>query len=260
MASFKIAEIAIIFLGLALLGPANATTIIVDPGHSIQAAIYAARPGDIVEVHGGVYYEHLNVNKKLTLKGLNMPLLDATASGSAIILSADGVFLQGFRTINSGRWPSDGSEEAGIKVISNNNVMENNNASNNSNGIFITGGKNNTVTGNTANGNLGFGIKLTNCSENVIFRNNFDHNYRNNAHDDGANHWDNGTTGNHYSDFDSPAEGCKDTNDNGICDSSHAIPGGLNTDHHPSVHLFLSLRTAILLGIAGSLGQNSDCF
>jgi parallel beta-helix repeat protein len=235
MAWFKI---AVIFLGFALLGSAKATTIIVDPGHSIQAAIYAARPGDTVEVHDGVYYEHLNVNKQLTLRGINMPLLDATASGSAITLSADGVILQGFRTINSGLWPSDGSEEAGIKIISNNNVIENNNASNNSNGIFIISGYNNTVTSNTASGNLGFGIKLTNCSKNGIFRNNFDRNYKDNAYDDDANQWDNSTTGNHYSDFDSPAEGCKDLNANGICDSSYAIQGGLNTDHHPSVHPF----------------------
>jgi parallel beta-helix repeat protein len=231
-------KIAIVFFFFVLLGAAKGVTIIVNPGDSIQAAIYAARAGDTIQVNSGTFYEHLNVNKRLTLMGLHMPLLDATASGSAIVLSADGIFLKGFKTINSGRWPSDGAEDAGIKVISNNNIIEDNNASNNSNGILIIGCSNNTITKNTASGNLGFGIKLTDCQGNTIFKNNFDRNYKFNAYDDGANRWDNGTIGNHYSDFDSAEHGCEDADSNDFCDSSHAIPGGSSTDHHPSVYPF----------------------
>ena len=125
---------------ITILGSAFAATVSVYPGSSIQAAIYTAKVGDVIEVHSGVYYEHVNVNKRITLKGIGMPILDATASGDAITLKTDGIILQGFRTINSGQWPGDGSKEAGIKVLSNNNTIENNNTSNNSNGIFIIWG------------------------------------------------------------------------------------------------------------------------
>jgi nitrous oxidase accessory protein len=149
-------RIAATFLIIVLQETGHAAIIAVNSGDSIQAAIYIAKPGDIIEVYSGVYYEHVNINKQLTLRGVGIPVLDATASGSAITLSADGVILEGFRTINSGQWPGEGAKEAGIKIISRNNTVMNNNASNNSNGIFIVGGGNNTITRNTANNNLGF--------------------------------------------------------------------------------------------------------
>lgn len=231
-------RIAAAYFLIAALGSVNAATISVDPGGSIQSAIYEARAGDVIEVHSRVYYEHVNVNKRVILKGIGMPVLDATASGNAITLRADGVVLQGFRTINSGQWPGDGSEEAGIKVLSNNNTIENNNASNNSNGIFIIGGHNNTVSGNTASSNLGFGIMLYNSSRNVIFGNNFYRNYKNNAHDNGANQWDNGTIGNYYDDFRVATGNCRYSDGKRVCNLGHSISGGSSTDRHPAPNPF----------------------
>jgi nitrous oxidase accessory protein NosD len=49
-----------------------------------------------------------------------------------------------------------------------------------------------------------------------------------NAYDDAINQWDNGTTGNYFSDFD-----CTDSGGDGICDSEHAIPGGESVDRYP---------------------------
>jgi parallel beta-helix repeat protein len=235
MTSFKIAA-AYIFI--AILGSAYAATVSVYPGGSIQAAIYTAKIGDVVEVHSGVYYEHVNVNKKITLSGIDMPILDATASGSAVTLKADGIILQGFRTINSGQWPGDGSKEAGIKVISDNNIIENNNASKNSNGIFIIGGNDNTLRGNTASNNLGYGIMLSNSIGNIISKNNFIRNYKQNTYDDGINRWDIGGVGNYYGNFSSLTEDCRNLSVNGKCNFGYHVPGGSGIDHYPSLQPF----------------------
>lgn len=226
-------KIAAAYVLIAILGSAHAATVSVNPGGSIQAAIYTAKIGDVVEVHRGVYYEHVNVNKQIKLSGIDMPILDATASGSAITLMADGIILQGFRTINSGQWPGDGSKEAGIKVLSDNNIIENNNASKNSNGIFIIGGNNNTLSGNTASNNLGYGIMLSNSSRNIISKNNFLRNYKQNTYDNGINHWDIGGVGNYYGNSSSLIEDCQNLSDDN-CDFGYHVPGGSNTDHHPS--------------------------
>jgi len=230
MNPFRIAAACVL---ISILGSANAETVSVYPGSSIQVAIYTAKTGDIIEVHSGVYYEHVNVDKRITLRGIGMPILDATASGNAITLKTDGIILQGFRTINSGLWPGDGSKEAGIKVLSNNNIIENNNASNNSNGIFIIGGNNNTITGNTAGNNLGYGIMLVDSAGNIIFKNNFIRNYKQNAYDNGINRWDNGSVGNYYGNFSSLAEGCQDLGGNNMCEFGYPVPGGSSIDHFP---------------------------
>jgi parallel beta-helix repeat protein len=49
-----------------------------------------------------------------------------------------------------------------------------------------------------------------------------------NAYDDAKNHWDNGTVGNYYTDFN-----CTDADGDGICDSERAIPGGESVDRYP---------------------------
>lgn len=73
---------------------------------------------------------------------------------------------------------------------------------------------------------------LSSYTTNTIYNNTLINN-EDNAIDDGNNQWDNGTLGNHYSDFDEPEEGCRDRNRDGICDSAHEIEGGMSTDRHP---------------------------
>jgi len=198
---------------------------------SIKAGVFAAAPGDVVLVQSGRYYEHLNIQKKIVLRGVDtgngMPILDATGGGSPVTISADGVVVEGMRMMNSG------PDSAGILVLSDENVIRKNDASNNYVGIHLVGSKNCTVQGNIASGNLEFGLRLDDCFGNMISENVMMKNFLGNAFDDGTNIWDNGTSGNRYGDFDGLDEGCRDDNLDGLCDSSREIPGGSNLDRFP---------------------------
>jgi len=199
----------------------------VSQGDSIQAAIFAARSGDTIIVDGGKYHEHLRVDKALTIKGLGSPVLDATASGSAITIKADGVMVTGLRIMNAGSWPEESVEEGAVKILSSHNTIVGNILSNNFNGVLIHAGEDNKVQNNSIDGNLGYGIHIAGSSNNKIAGNCLKEN-RQNAFDSGRSFWD----GNYYSDFDIPGEGCTDGGQ-GICASGYSIAGGENTDQHP---------------------------
>jgi parallel beta-helix repeat protein len=141
-------------------------------GGSIQDAIDSASPGDTILVNSGVYHESVNVTKALVLlgndTGRGLPVVDARGRGSAITLSADGIELKSFRAAGSG----NGSLDAGIKVVSKDNIVEGNLAQGNGNaGILLLWASNNTVAGNAAAGN-GKGIVLVHSSGNLVAGNN----------------------------------------------------------------------------------------
>lgn len=169
----------------------QAATLSLGPGDSIQAAVAIAKPGDVIEVKNGTYHEHVKVDKPLILRGLvggsKMPVLDATASGSAIVLKADGITVEGFRIINSGSWPKEDPTAAGIVVLSDGNRIIGNDVSNNFNGLLIKG-SNNTIMGNRIARNLGYGIRVERAKNCTIQNNRLEENGQN-AFDDGANLW-----------------------------------------------------------------------
>lgn len=221
-----------LLLSVALLEAtprADGAALMVGSEDSIQAAIFEAKPEDTIIVKAGEYHEHLKVDKAVHLKGTGWPVLDATASGSAITIKANGATVEGFRIMNAGSLLDKKASEAGIKVLSSGNRIEGNNLSNNFNGLLVTGGRNNTIANNTVNGNLGFGIRLDRAANNTIANNSLEDNMQS-VNDHGSNLWDK----NRYGDFDSPEEGCMDRGD-GFCRKGYAVPGGLNVDRNPRV-------------------------
>jgi len=194
---------------------------------TIQAAVDAAKPGDVIEVNSGNYSEKLIINKNVTLRGLDtgegMPVIDAGEIGSAVTISADGVTMEGFLVTRSGHC---GCGNAGIRLNSNNNTIRRNILVDNKYGIYSG---------------------LT--SGNLIYQNDFVNNDIN-AFDSGTNQWTDqdgllrmiknilgNREGNHYSNFDEAEEGCNDADGDGVCDAFYNITGGSNVDQKPLVSI-----------------------
>jgi parallel beta-helix repeat protein len=136
----------------------------------------------------------------------------------------------------------------GIYVCgSNGNTIEGSNISNNSfYGVYMDGSSNSIVTGNTVGNNPyagvalyngsdnntltyntvdtnQFGVYVDNSTGNGVYMNNFINNTAQ-VYDDASNSWDNGTTGNYYSDWSSR--------------DARSVAGGSNVDHYPSTTAF----------------------
>ncbi|MGW7457699.1 right-handed parallel beta-helix repeat-containing protein [Streptomyces sp. NPDC054797] len=91
-------------LGVAVAPPAAAAGHRVHPGDSIQAAVNAARPGDIITVLPGTYYENVLITKPLTLRGWgaktvikppSTPAKPARAAGTACSQADTGICVMG---------------------------------------------------------------------------------------------------------------------------------------------------------------------
>ena len=79
----------------AAMPVASAEKIRVEPGESIQSAIDLAVPGDVIEVASGEYDESLNVNKQLSLIGVDTG--NGAPSVNFVAISADNCELKGFK-------------------------------------------------------------------------------------------------------------------------------------------------------------------
>lgn len=97
--------------------------IIVHPGESIQDAIEAATPGEVIEIESGIYNECIQIDKSLAIRGMDigggLPIIDAGGIGNAAEVSADGVILEKIIFTNSSR--SGLSPGAGIRISSSRN-------------------------------------------------------------------------------------------------------------------------------------------
>jgi nitrous oxidase accessory protein len=79
-----------------------AATWRLQPGADIQAAINRAAPGDTVEIERGFYDQNLRIEKPLTLRGINRPVISGGQRGDTIRVTATDVVIEGLQVRDSG--------------------------------------------------------------------------------------------------------------------------------------------------------------
>jgi parallel beta-helix repeat protein len=200
--SFKPEKSVLIILLLLLvtpylyqIKPVFSSTILVPTQYpTIQAALDHAAVGDTIQVSAGIYYEHVYVNKSVTILGENpqTTIVDGSANGTIFDLDGSSIHISGFTIRNGGNGRNAIASEK-TTMTSDNHQISNNIITTSQYGIFLTysaGNKifNNTfinnvfagicvnsagsanITGNTIVGSP-YGIKTTSSTNNIIVGN-----------------------------------------------------------------------------------------
>jgi parallel beta-helix repeat protein len=146
------------------LAASSSTIWVPDNYTTIQEAIEKAKDGDTIFVRIGTYYEHVTINKALSLIGENKSatIIDGNGVGTVVRTLAHSITFANF-TIQKGN--------VGIFLsYSTNNTFTGNIISNNDNGIYLWSSNKNTFAGNTISNNSN-GISLDASTYNSITRN-----------------------------------------------------------------------------------------
>lgn len=158
---------------------ATAAELIVHNGESIQKAVDASVPGDIITVEPGVYKEKISTyTSDLTIKALSDDPEDTIIEGPGFIIWASNVSIRGFAIKGTDDYSgiavlnktgkcrlenneiSDYVSGIEIPIGSESNVADNNKISNCQNGIIVFEGIENTVKNN----------KVSDCENGISFR------------------------------------------------------------------------------------------
>ena len=239
---------------------------------AIQEAINVPETldGYTIFVEEGIYYEHVVVNKTVSLLGENRSatIIDGNRSGTSVMIWSNNVTVSGFTIRNSSTsYGASGVEIhlckncvisnniitnnqiGGILMVAFNNLITNNIITHNPQGIAVsfTGEGNNTISGNTIASNFYVGISIAYSSNNNIFHNYFLNNTNQTQITAAINTWDNGypSGGNYWSDYtwvdllSGPYQ--NETGSDGIGDISYDI-GVNNQDNYPLMGMFLDFN------------------
>jgi len=140
---------------------------------TVQAAINAASSGDTVYVFSGTYYEHVRINKSVSLIGTNKytTIIDGNATGCVVRVTADHVTISGF-TIQRGG--CDVFEDWGdcLHLASNDNTICQNILRTAASGIYLPDRHRNTIRQNVITNTTAYGLRMFRSSNNVVVENN----------------------------------------------------------------------------------------
>ena len=130
---------------------------------SIQRAIENASNGDTIDVNNGNYFEKIEIDKKITINGINNPKITWSNEDHAVKITENEVTFSGFQIV--------GKNDKKIKIDSDYNLIKNCHISNSNYGIFIFSANNNTIRENIIENTTNCGINLFSSDENNIIIN-----------------------------------------------------------------------------------------
>ena len=158
---------------------AVAATVRVHNGESLQQAIAAAQPGDVLEIARGHYEGNFLVDKPLTLRGIQRPTLSGALQGDTLRVTATDVVLEGLIVRNSGDSLKDQNAGIYIRPGAHRAVVRHCDLSYNLFGLWIEKANDVVVEANTITGKReynssqrGNGIQLYNTTGAQIIGNN----------------------------------------------------------------------------------------
>jgi len=222
---------------------------------TIQEAIDAPETlnGHTISVDSGIYFEHVYINKSISLVGENRSttIIDGNDTGTVIAVYADFAMVRGFSIQHSGFFVGLPS---GIEVGSSNCTIIDNIIVLNKGGISLLFGGNHTISNNTISSSY-YGINIIYSENNRIFHNYFLNNTQHVYITGSINNWDDGypSAGNYwgnYTDVDlknGPYQNI--TGSDGIWDHPYVIDDN-NKDNYPIVPEFPSFLVLPLFMIA----------
>lgn len=180
------------------------TIYVPDNFSTIQGAVNVARNGDTVLVRDGTYQENVIVNRSISVIGEGTPLVNSTG-GTGFTVTSEGCTIEGFNVTNG-----IGDDYAGIKLVSDQNIIRNNIVVGNYYGIYLASSDNNTLFNNTCVNNTGSGIYLSSSTNNTIFNNTCNNNSAFGGGEGGQGYGislrDSGGNTLYYNDLDNPSQ------------------------------------------------------
>lgn len=145
----------------AIPAMATAAEIFLAPGsQSLQQAIDAARPGDVITLKPGLYEGSVTINKPLVLAGEQGAVVRGNGKGSVITVGAEGVTVRGLEITGSGRDLTERDSGIFVEQSATGAIVEDNSVVDNLFGIYLYG-----AVDSVARGNRIVGLKTGRLSE-----------------------------------------------------------------------------------------------